>query len=275
MRALTLAAFERAALLDAMFLTSCSAPSRQTWGRKAAALRAAGYEKKSSKSKRAAGRVAPTPDELLVLLCRQRQRCARVEVAAAVFACFGVRPAELLAGARLYAEGDGLGLEVRGAKVDAIRGQPVRRLVIAPARLGCSALAVALLRDEVAAGRVAVQLTDADLVAVRRAMRVAQSGLSPYAYRHARASDAKAAHGPMGAAAWLGHGTDRAQSGYGHARSSQGAVSITSTHASRLVRQRKSLPGVRAIAVPHLAPAAAVFRQERATGPRAPAPRRS
>jgi integrase len=242
MRVATLAAFERAALLEAMFLSSTLAPSRQTWGRKAAALRAAGSGFKAGKSKRAAGRVAPSPDELLILLSRQRLRCVRVEVAAAVFACFGVRPAELLTGARLYIEGDALGLEVWGAKVDAKRGQPRRRLLIAPTRLGCSGLALALLKGEVDAGRTRIRVTAADLVAVRRAMRAAQSGLSPYAFRHARASDAKASHGAMGAAAWLGHATDRAQSGYGHGRSSNGTVRVKNAQTSRAVRGVKSLP---------------------------------
>lgn len=243
MLAATVAAYERAFLLDAMFLASPTAPSRQTWGRKAAALRAAGLGKNAGKSKRAAGRVAPTPDQLLVLLSQQRQRCVRVEVAAAVFACFGVRPAELCAGARLYLDGEALGLEVYGAKVDATRGQKVRYLVISPERVGCSGLAVAFLRGEVSASRVRVALTSADLAAVRRAMRAAQPGLSPYAYRHARASDAKAGHGRAGVAAWLGHRTDRAQSGYGNARSSTGAVRIKSANASRIVRRVKSLPG--------------------------------
>jgi hypothetical protein len=245
MRLLTVDAFERAILLDAMFLSSLSAPSRQTWGKKAAALRAAGIEKIAGKSKRGAGRSAPTPDQLLVLLSRQRLRCVRVEVAASIFACFGIRPAELQNGARLFLEGDSVGLEVRGAKVDSTRGQALRRLLVNAAPLGRSAMAVAVLREEVEASRTFVQLSKADIVAVRRAMRGAQPGLSPYAYRHARASDAKASHGAQGAAAWLGHRTDRAQSGYGHARSSQGAVSVRATHTSRPICARKRLPGSR------------------------------
>src|SRR3546814_8110806 len=80
-------------------------------------------------------------------------------------------------------------------------------------------MAVRLLRDAVAKGRDWVQLTDADLASVRRAMRQVQAGLSPYAYRHARASDAKASQDKATVAAWMGHATDRAQSYYGHRRS--------------------------------------------------------
>jgi integrase len=272
MRVATVAAFERATLLDAMFLSAPSAPSRQTWGRKAAALRAAGSGLKAGKSKRAAGRVAPSPDELLVLLSRQRLRCVRVEVAATVFACFGVRPAELRAGARLYVEGDALGLEVCGAKVDASRGQARRRLLIGPSSLGSSALALAFLHGEVNAGRTRVSLTPADMAAVRRAMRTAQSGLSPYAYRHARASDAKAAHGALGAAAWLGHRTDRAQSGYGNGRSSRGAVRVKAVQTSRPVRQVKSLPSdSTSLSRPPpllLRPSTTLARKRRTAGPR-------
>ncbi len=267
MRAMTVAAYERAALLDAMFLCDLAAPSRQTWGKKNAALRAAGIGKGEGRSKRAAGRAAPTPDQLLVLLTHQGKRCARVEIAAAVFACFGIRPAEMRSGVRLYLDGDGLCLEVHGAKVDAARGQFVRTLSIDPSRFGCSALAVALLRGEVAVGRSQVQLSEADLAAVRRAMRAAQPGLSPYAFRHARASDAKAGHGVAGAAAWLGHRTDRAQSGYGHGRSSSGAVKITGACVSSPVRRLKSLPaGVRALASTRAAAAypASIPKQSRA-----------
>ena len=246
MRSQTVAAYERAVLLDALFLTDLSAPSRQTWGKKSATLRAAGIGKNAGKSKRAAGRVAPTPDQLLFLLLQQRNRCARVEIAAAVFACFGVRPAELGAGVVLSVEGKTLRLEVRGAKVDEIRGQPLRVLSIEPERVGCSSLAVALLRHEVDAGRCLVRLTTADLVAVRRALRTAQRGLSPYAYRHARASDAKASQCRAVVAAWLGHRTDRAQSGYGNARSSSGAIRVKGAHASRLVRSVNTLPGGKA-----------------------------
>lgn len=242
MRSQTVAAYERAVLLDALFLSDLSAPSRQTWGKKSAALRAAGVGKTMGKSKRAAARVAPTPDQLLVLLLQQRNRCTRVEIAAAVFACFGIRPAELVAGVVLSIEGKTLRLEVCGAKVDETRGQPLRVLSIEAERIGCSGLAVALLRQEIGAGRCLVKLTAADLSAVRRALRTAQRGLSPYAFRHARASDAKASQDRRSVAAWLGHRTDRAQSGYGNARSSSGAVKIHAAQSSRPVRRIKSLP---------------------------------
>lgn len=255
MRALTVEAFDRAALLDAMFLADAAAPSRQTWGRKAAALRAAGVGK-VSKSKRSAARTAPTPDQLLVLLSKQRERCARVELAAAVFACFGVRPAEMLSGVRLLVHGDGAAVEVNGAKVDNQRGQAIRQLAIAPERRGCSGLAVALLRDAAAIGDVCVRLSPADLAAVRRAMREAQRGLSPYAYRHARASDIKASHGRMAAATWLGHSTDRAQSNYGNARSSSGAVAIVAARGTRAVRRVKTLPRRSTVAIQERAPRA-------------------
>ena len=242
MRLQTVAAYERAVLLDTLFLSDTSVADRQTWGKKSAALRAAEIAPNIGKSKRAAGRKAPTPDQLLVLLLQQRNRCARIEIAAAVFACFGVRPAELITGVVLGLDGEGLNLEVQGAKVDNVRGQPFRLLSIDPARNGSSGLAISLLRHEVSAGRCLVRLTPADLAAVRRALRTAQKGLSPYAFRHARASDAKASQGPTGAATWLGHRTDRAQSGYGNARSSSGTVRVRAALGSKPVRQVKSLP---------------------------------
>ena len=244
MQRLTLAALERAAVFDAMFL----AADRPTWGAKAAALRAAGDWEGAGKSKRAAGRRAPTPDQLLVAIGRQPGRCARVEVPALCFALFGVRPAELQKGARLVVDGATLSLIVHGAKVDAVRGQKVRKLTITATRtasaagFGQSVLAVRLLSEAVAAGQDWVSLTDADLAAVRRAMRQVQPGLSPYAYRHARASDAKASGDRAAVAAWMGHSTDRAQSSYGSGRSSSGAVKIEAAQASAPVRAVKTLP---------------------------------
>lgn len=244
MKRLTLAAFERAVVFDAMFITA----DRPTWGAKAAALRAAGDGKLVGKSKRAAGRRAPTPDQLWLELAKQEGRSARVEVPALCFSLFGVRPAELKKGAQLVVEGERLSLIVQGAKVDKVRGQKSRTLTIAPTRTpsaagyGQSLLAVRVLREAVAEGRGWVQLTDADLASVRRAMREVQPGLSPYAYRHARASDAKANQDKATVAAWMGHATDRAQSYYGHRRSGSGAVSVEAAIASNPVRAVKTLP---------------------------------
>ena len=237
MRAYTLAAFERATVFRALYL----APDRPTWAHKAAALRAAG-QRPASKSKRQAGRRALSPDRLLVALARQPGRCTRVEALACVFALFGIRPAELVRGVVLENTATGLRLAVAGAKVDAVRGQPLRVLDVEPTRRGLSGLAVAFLRAYVDDTGGDLAATPTDVVAVRRAMRQAQPGLSPYAYRHARAGDAKATQSRTGAAAWLGHANDRSQQGYGHARSARGAVTIKAAAASRPVRQTKTLP---------------------------------
>ena len=244
MSRLTWEAFERAAVFDALFL----ADDRPTWGQKAAALRAAGDGVGSGKSKRAAGRCAPSPDRLLIALSNQRGRAYRVEIPALCFALFGVRPAELLTGARLVVDGEALTLIVKGSKVDAVRGQQVRTLTVEASHssgllgFGQSLLAVQTLREAVSAGRDFVQLSNADLASVRRAMREVQEGLSPYAYRHARASDAKASGDRAEVAAWLGHRSDRTQSGYGSARSSSGMVKIKKAVATVPVRAVKSLP---------------------------------
>jgi hypothetical protein len=237
MREFTRQAFERAVVFRALYLDA----DRPTWADKAAALRAAG-QRPISRSKRKAGRHAPTPDQLLVALARQPGRCTRVELFACVFAVFGIRPAELVRGVVLDATATGLRLAVAGAKVDATRGQPMRALEVDTTRRGQSALAVALLRAYVEETGGDLSATAADIVAVRRAMREVQPGLSPYAYRHARASDVKATQGRAGAAAWLGHSNDRTQQGYGNARSGRGAVAVKAAAASRPVRQTKTLP---------------------------------
>lgn len=237
MREFTRKAFERAVVFRALYLDA----GRPTWADKAAALRAAG-QRPVSRSKRKAGRHAPTPDQLLVELARQPRRCARVELFACLFAVFGIRPAELVRGVVLDTTATGLRLAVSGAKVDEKRGQPLRVLEVDTTRRGQSALAVALLRAHVEEVGGDLAATEADVVAVRRAMREVQPGLSPYAYRHARASDAKATQGRAGVAAWLGHANDRTQQAYGNARSGRGAVAIKAAVASRPVRATKTLP---------------------------------
>lgn len=237
MREFTRKAFERAVVFRALYLDA----NRPTWAAKTAALRAAG-QRPQSRSKRKAGRAAPSPDVLLVALARQPKRVARVERLCLLFALFGIRPAELRRGVALDTTATGLRLAVAGAKVDPTRGQPLRVLEVETTRRGQSALAVALLRAHVEEVGGDLTATAADIVAVRRAMRQVQPGLSPYAYRHARASDAKASQGRAGVAAWLGHATDRTQQGYGNARSGRGAVAVKAATASRPVRQTKTLP---------------------------------
>lgn len=237
MREFTRQAFERAVVFRALYLDA----NRPTWSAKAAALRAAG-QRPPSRSKRKAGRAAPSPDVLLVALARQPKRVARVERLCLAIAIFGVRPSELVRGVVLDTTASGLRLAVAGAKVDATRGQPFRILEVETTRRGQSALAVALLRAHVEETGGDLSATAADIVAVRRAMAAVKKGLSPYAYRHARASDAKASQGRAGVAAWLGHATDRTQQGYGNGRSGRGAVAIKSAAASRPVRQTKTLP---------------------------------
>jgi integrase len=216
------------------------ADDRPVWSDKSASLRAQG-KRPRSKSKRSAGRTAPTPDQLLVALGNQRGRWARVELFAMCFAVFGIRPAELVRGVVLKATSDGLLAEVSGAKVDATRGQPTRTLEVQPTRPGQSSLAIGLLR-EAATSNATLRATETDIVAVRRAMREVQEGLSPYAYRHARASDIKAQCGKAEVATWLGHASDRTQSVYGNARSSKRTVKVTSATATRSIRSKKSLP---------------------------------
>lgn len=237
MREYTRQAFERAVVFRALYLDA----DRPTWADKAAALRAA-RQRPISRSKRKAGRHAPTPDQLLVALARQPGRCTRVELFACVFAVFGIRPAELVRGVVLDTTTTGLRLAVAGAKVDALRGQPTRLLEVDTTRRGQSALAVALLRAHVQETGGDLSATAADIVAVRRAMREVQEGLSPYAFRHAVASSVKASQSRAGVAAWLGHSNDRTQQGYGNARSGRGAVAVKAATASRPVRQIKTLP---------------------------------
>lgn len=235
-RSLTYEAWARAVVFHAL----CLDADRPTWAARRREMEGQGLKIKS-KSKRASARRAPTPDALLVSMMGQR-RNARVELLAALVSVYGVRPSELTKGVRLAANGHSLRVKVAGVKVDAVRGQVSRTLVVSQTGAGQSGLAVRLLAQHT--GQT-ITATPADLKALWRALNEVQPGLSAYSYRHARASDVKAASGGNRkmVAEWLGHANDKSQSAYGYSRSSRGAVAIEAAKGSREVRSVKTLPG--------------------------------
>lgn len=216
-RALTVAAWEHVAAREALArLGRASQPLRRPL------RRSARYR-------------APPPPAAAVVLGWQVARdpaATRHGLALLVLGATGCRPAELH-GATVERTPDGVRIVLRGAKVGAARGQPVRRLSIdlpAPVRRGLPLMPDATARmladaAEAAGGRLALRHTDADRRSLRRALAAAAPGLTPYAYRHAMGSLLKAAGTPPAqAAAVLGHASTASLLAYGRRRAGGGGL---------------------------------------------------
>lgn len=226
-QACTAEAWRLAVALDAQFL----AVGRQGWAAKAKALKAAGVQP-VDKSKRRTG--APVADAAPCALLDQRHRGTRLAERhaerLALLALTGCRPAELMSGVGLRLLRDkqgtptGLGVEIRGAKVDAQRGHARRRLVFPLAGGGTAVRGLASLCAE-RGGGYTLATTPADYRSLNRAL--AAHGLSCYSFRHAVGSDLKAdiAAGkatPEQAAAVMGHRSTASLLSYGTRRRGRG-----------------------------------------------------
>ena len=212
--------------LDEQFL----AAGHPTWADKARAMKASG-QKPVDKSKRRT--CAPAADIASCALLTRHQRDTRLaerhSERLAVLALTGCRPAELQAGVavRLWQDSKGKSavmVEIQGAKVDAQRGQAVRRLGFPVAGAGSAVQALAQLCAE-RGGRYTLATTPADYRSLNRALQA--SSLSCYSFRHAVGSDLKAdiATGkvsPEQAAQTMGHRSTASLAHYGMRRRGRG-----------------------------------------------------
>ncbi|RZZ89221.1 hypothetical protein EA662_02200 [Pseudoxanthomonas winnipegensis] len=188
----TTEAWRLAVALDEQFLKHGHA----TWASKAAAMKAQG-RKPVDKSKRRTN--APTADMAPCALLDTRHRGTRLaerhSERLALLALTGCRPAELMAGVELtlirdkQGQPNGLGVEIKGAKVDAQRGHILRRLVFPLAGSGQAVRGLAMQCAE-HGGRYTLATTRADYRSLNCALQT--HGLSCYAFRHAVGGDLKA-----------------------------------------------------------------------------------
>lgn len=227
---LTVEAWKLATELDVQFLQ----PDAPTWKDKAAALRMAG-QPIVSKSKRDTR--APSPSLAVLALIadgpdgashRGTKLADRHAERLALLALFGIRPAELKRGVRVWAQTDPktggafLAAEVEGAKVNAQRGQRTRTLVVPVDNAAAQGLASAV-RER--GGAFVVTTTDADHRSLNRGLKVC--GLSCYSFRHAVGSELKrqAIGKPetaASAATFMGHASTRSLMSYGRAAHARG-----------------------------------------------------
>ena len=176
-------------------------------------------------------------------------RLPKYRIAALVQAVTGCRPDELVRGVKLSIMNGELTAEIIGAKVTEKSGQPWRRLSWP---VESDSPLVAMLVEEVQNGLVVAQIADAK--AYSGAVRAAgkrewprrQTSLSPYCFRHAAASDMKAAGMEDAAISQaLGHCADVAKSYYGQWQQGRksGGVAPAKVEASRSVRVTKPVIG--------------------------------
>lgn len=176
------------------------------------------------------------------------RRLPKYRPAALTEAVTGCRPDELTKGVKLSIVGDKLIAEIEGSKVTTTSGQPWRRLSWP---VDSESPLVAMLVDEVRNGLSIARIENAK--AYSGAVRAAgkrewpdrKKNLTPYCFRHAAASDMKAAGtDDLKISAALGHCVDKAKSSYGQWKQGRrsGGVSPIKIEATRLVRISKPRP---------------------------------
>lgn len=161
----------------------------------------------------------------------------------------GCRPDELMSGVTLLIDSGFLVAVINGSKNTNKSGQPWRRLTWPtnhPSPL------IQLMLSEVAkvGGEVLIQLKSAKnfhsavRAAARREWPSRKSDITPYCFRHAIASDAKAAGLPGDMISMmLGHCVDATKSRYGHKKmGSAGGASPTSVNAAREIKKKNISP---------------------------------
>jgi hypothetical protein len=235
---------------------------------------------RTARVRASAGRSAryknPPPPAVAVLLRagRKSKSAARLAPALLALAVSGCRPAELDGQIVEADAGGGLRLTVKGAKVNARRGQPTRVLTFTTPPAGVTGGDLAALAGEVAAagGQLTLHYSAADDRALRRLLAAHQPGLSPYAYRHAMAGSLKASGlSAASAAAVLGHASTRSLARYGRRRAKRGGWRPTVP--ARVAVERKPVAKARrwpGKPKPRLPVATAAAKPR----PPAPAPRR-
>ena len=243
---LTVEAWKLATELDVQFLQ----PDAPTWKDKAAALRETG-QPIVSKSKRDTRAPAPSLAVLALIADgpdgathRGTKLAERHAERLALLALFGVRPAELKRGVRVWMQTDPktggafLAVEVQGAKVNTQRGQRTRTLVVPVDNAAAQGLAAAV-RER--GGAFVITTTDADHRSLNRGLKAC--GLSCYSFRHAVASELK--HEVMRnpdaaakAARFMGHATNKSLMSYGRARHARGGRRF----GAKAERQVRSVP---------------------------------
>jgi integrase len=162
--------------------------------------------------------------------------------AATVMAATGCRPQELAAGVDLDRDRHGqIRALIRGAKVNARRGQKTRTLTLDTDTDTGRALAA---RIDAAGGEWRCSLSASDgpnafrQRIAARAAALGYSTVSAYSFRHQFASDTKAGGlEPHQVAAALGHATDKAPTAYGQRQLGTGNTGILTVDTARPVRR--------------------------------------
>ncbi len=167
----------------------------------------------------------------------------KYRAAVAVLLLTGARPAELAQGVVVHVIGDSLEITVSGAKLGAMRGQPVRTLLVTRDSPHAEYLAMIAGDNKVSVSADAKRLCDAVRKAGKLAFPRMHGTVSPYSLRHAVASGLKAAGiDPDGIAQVLGHQATRSQQTYGLACHGRQETAILGVRASVPVRDTGRSP---------------------------------
>ena len=100
-----------------------------------------------------------------------------------ILACIGCRPAEIEMGVVVYRKPDGLYFEIKGAKVDGLRGQVWRQIILPLDHP---------IASKIDDGIYSAKKKSISEIITRQALKLGFEGVSAYSFRHQFSSDLKA-----------------------------------------------------------------------------------
>ncbi len=125
-----------------------------------------------------------------------------------ILACIGCRPSEIEKGVMVHRKSDGIYFEIIGAKVDKVRGQVWRQIVLPLNHL---------IASKIPDGKYSGDKKSISETITRMALKLGFEGISAYSFRHQFASDLKATGvNKTNIAMALGHQTEVTQQTYGN-----------------------------------------------------------
>lgn len=143
------------------------------------------------------------PDQMCSIMSKHRYLNAT-----RILACIGCRPAEIEKGVLVHRKEEGICFEIKGAKVDEVRGQVWRQIVLPIDHP---------IASKIENGNYSAQKKSISEVITRKGLKLGFEGISAYSFRHQFSSDLKASGiSKSNIAKAMGHQSEETQETYGN-----------------------------------------------------------
>jgi integrase len=145
-----------------------------------------------------------------------------------ILACTGCRPSEIEKGVLVHHKQDGIYFEIKGAKVDKVRGQDWRQIILPKDHQ---------IASKINDGMYSAQKKSISEIITRKGVKLGFEGISAYSFRHQFASDLKASGiSEKNIAMAMGHQAEVTQETYGN--SGKGKQIILKVTANKIPRAK-------------------------------------